>query len=112
MTPKTFGYAHPLDLVISPFGYGILATVFVASVVLSIALAIYATQAAHLRHLRPYILLSEFYFLLGTLSAWRAVLEILYRPFEWAKTRHGQFGALPEAVARPRLTPTTSAPPP
>jgi glycosyltransferase XagB len=109
---KPFGYAHPLDLVVSPFGYGILATVFVASVVLSIALAIYATQAAHLRHLRPYILLSEFYFLLGTLSAWRAVLEILHRPFDWAKTRHGQFGALPEAVTKSRLTPRTSAPPP
>ena len=69
---KPFGYAHPLDLLVSPFGYGILATIFVASVVLSIALAIHATRPAHLRHLRPYILLSELYFLLGTISAWRA----------------------------------------
>lgn len=96
---KPFGYAHPLDTVVSPFGYGILATIFVASVVLSISLAIFATRAAHLRHLRPYILLTEVYFLLGTISAWRAVLEILRRPFDWAKTRHGQFGALPRRVA-------------
>ncbi|WP_439138475.1 glycosyltransferase family 2 protein [Roseicyclus sp.] len=109
---KPFGYAHPLDLLVSPFGYGILATIFVASVVLSVALAIYATRAAHLRHLRPYVLLSELYFLLGTISAWRAALEILRRPFDWAKTRHGQFGALPEAAAEQPFSQTTSAPPP
>ena len=109
---KPFGYAHPLDLLVSPFGYGILATIFVASVVLSIALAIHATRPAHLRHLRPYILLSELYFLLGTISAWRAVLEILHRPFDWAKTRHGQFGALPAVAAEQPFSQTTSAPPP
>jgi cellulose synthase/poly-beta-1,6-N-acetylglucosamine synthase-like glycosyltransferase len=109
---KPFGYTHPLDLVVSPFGYGILATIFVASVALSVTLAIYATRAAHLRHLRPYILLSEFYFLLGTISAWRAVLDILRRPFDWAKTRHGQFGALPEAAAPRDLSRGTFAPPP
>jgi glycosyltransferase XagB len=98
---KPFGYAHPLDAVMGGLGYGILATVFVASVVLSVALSLFATRAAHLRHLRPYILLSEFYFLLGTISAWRALLDILRRPFDWAKTHHGTFGALPPTPGGP-----------
>lgn len=97
---KPLGVAHPLDAVVSPFGYGVLATIFVASVVLSLTLAVYATRAPHLRQLRPYILLSEVYFLLGTVSAWRAVLDIFYRPFDWAKTHHGQFGAIPATMPR------------
>lgn len=89
---KPFGLPHPLDAVMPPLGYGILATVFVASVILSVALALHATRARHLRRLRPYILLSELYFLLGTLSAWRAAVEMLLRPYFWAKTPHGHFG--------------------
>jgi cellulose synthase/poly-beta-1,6-N-acetylglucosamine synthase-like glycosyltransferase len=89
---KPFGYAHPLDALVGPFGYGVMATIFVASVVLSMSLAIFATRAPHLRGLRPFIPLSELYFLLGTLSAWRAAAEMVLRPFFWAKTQHGQFG--------------------
>jgi cellulose synthase/poly-beta-1,6-N-acetylglucosamine synthase-like glycosyltransferase len=89
---KPFGVAHPLDALVGPMGYGVLATVFVASLVLSLAIAVRATRAAHLRALRPCILLSEIYFLLATLSAWRAAAEMLLRPFWWAKTSHGSFG--------------------
>ena len=101
---KPFGYAHPLDAVVGTFGYGILATVFVASVVLSVTLALFATRARHLRGLRLYIPLSEVYFLLGTISAWHAAAEMLLRPFFWAKTRHGDFGGLitePAGTANP-----------
>lgn len=104
---KPFGVAHPLDSVVGPMGYGVLATVFVASVVLSLALAVHATGAAHLRHLRPWILLSEVYFLLATISAWLAAVEMLVRPFWWAKTTHGQFGGV---APGPALTPEPSAP--
>ena len=102
---KPFGIAHPLDAVVDPLGYGILATVFVASLCLSAAIALRATRASHLRSLRPFILLSEFYFLLATLSAWRAATETLMRPFWWAKTTHGAFGGTagtdPPAVSAP-----------
>jgi len=102
---KPFGLAHRLDALVGPLGYGLLATAFVASAVLSIALSVHATREAHLRHLRPWILLSELYFLLATISAWRAAAEMLLRPFWWAKTSHGQFGG----VAAP-ATPLPSAP--
>ncbi|MBF9059761.1 glycosyltransferase [Rhodobacterales bacterium HKCCSP123] len=91
---KPFGIAHPLDATVGPTGYGVLATGFVASLCLSVAIAIRATHAPHLRRLRPFILLSEVYFLLATLSAWRAFAEMLLRPFWWAKTEHGAFGGI------------------
>lgn len=106
---KPFGYAHPLDAVVGPFGYGVLATIFVASLVLSVTLAFYATRARHLRRLRPFIPLAELYFLLGTLSAWRAAAEMLLRPFFWAKTRHGHFGGATPSQAQ-TLSPEPSAP--
>jgi cellulose synthase/poly-beta-1,6-N-acetylglucosamine synthase-like glycosyltransferase len=113
---KPFGHAHPLDALVAPWGYGVLATIFVASIVLSVALALRATRPPHLRHLRPWILLSELYFLLATISAWKAVAEMLSRPFWWAKTAHGRFGGdagglsprpsapLPSAAPRRRST--------
>lgn len=108
---KPFGYAHPLDAVVGPFGYGVLATIFVASVVLSISIALYATRARHLRRLRMFIPLSELYFLLGTLSAVMAATQMLMRPFFWDKTRHGGFGGLMlQDSAAP--SPEPSPPPP
>ena len=108
---KPFGYDHPLDALVAPWGYGVLATAFVASILLSVVLSIKATRAPHLRHLRPYILLSEVYFLLGTISAWRAVAEMLSRPFWWAKTAHGRFSGAsqPSTFCASSLSRTTKA---
>ena len=92
---KPFGMAHPLDAVVGPLGYGVLATVFVASVCLSVAIGIHATRARHLRRLRPFILLSELVFPAGEPSRrGRALVEMLLRPFWWAKTTHGGFGGV------------------
>jgi hypothetical protein len=104
---KPFGMPHPLDALVGPLGYGLMAVAFVASFVLSVALSVHATRALHLRHLTPWIALSEVYFLLATVSAWRAAVEMLIHPFWWAKTPHGRFGGLtvpavgaePEAAA-------------
>lgn len=102
---KPFGAAHPLDAVLGPRGYGVLATLFVASICLSVAISFRATRARHLRSLRPFIPLSEVYFLLATISAWRAAVEMLLRPFWWAKTSHGAFGGV---AARPADPPAGS----
>ncbi|PWK61175.1 glycosyltransferase family 2 protein [Roseicyclus mahoneyensis] len=108
---KPFGVAHPLDALVGPMGYGIMATAFVGSIVLSVALSIHATRAAHLRHLRPWIMLSELYFLLATISAARAAAEMLMRPFWWAKTTHGGFGGVAsDPAADAAVRPEPSAP--
>ncbi len=102
---KSFGYAHPLDTLVGPTGYRAMVAAFVGSMILSATVSLHATRAPHLRHLRPSILLSDLYFLLGTISAWRALAEMLSRPFWWAKTAHGGFGGVPGGV-----TPRPSAP--
>lgn len=108
---KPFGLAHPLDALMPPLGYGILGTAFVASVVLSMGIAVFATRPAHLRQHRPYVLLSELYFLLATVSAWRAALDMFVRPFWWAKTAHGGFGGTRDAAAADAFTPAQPEPP-
>lgn len=89
---KPFGVWHPLDQALSPFGYGVLATVMLTGLIGSIFVSIYACRAPHLRHLRAISPLVEPYYLFGTIAAWIGLFELMARPFFWAKTSHGNFG--------------------
>ena len=100
---KPFGIWHPLDTVLSPFAYGILATIMIAGLFGSIAVSIYACRAPHLRHLRPISPLVEPYYLFGTIAAWIGLFELMARPFFWAKTRHGSFGGESNPSNSPRI---------
>lgn len=91
---KPFGVWHPMDSVMSPFAYGILATVMLTGLIGSIAVSFYACRAPHLRHLRPIAPLVEPYYLFGTVAAWIGLFELVARPFFWAKTTHGGFSAV------------------
>lgn len=90
---KPFGIWHPLDAVLSPFAYGVLATVMLVGLLGSIAISVYACRAKHLRHLRPITPFVEPYYLFGTIAAWIGLFELMVKPFFWAKTTHGNFGA-------------------
>ena len=90
---KPFGVWHPLDTFLTPVHYGVLGMIMMVGFGISLALGIYATRAAHLRNVRFWAIMMEFYHILGTLSVWRAVVEMLVSPFFWHKTQHGQFGA-------------------
>jgi len=105
---KPFGYSHPFDAILGPVHYAVIGVIMVASLTLSIALAFAATRAAHLRHVRPWIPLVELYHVLGTLAAWRALSEMLFRPFFWAKTQHGRFGGTEPAECK-KAQPCASA---
>lgn len=100
---KPFGIWHPLDAILSPFAYGVLATIMVAGLMGSIFVSIYACRAPHLRHLRPISPLVEPYYLFGTIAAWIGLFELMARPFFWAKTSHGSFGGGSDAAAPPRI---------
>lgn len=106
---KPFGIWHPLDSFLSPFGYGLLAAGMLTGLVGSIAISIYACRAPHLRHLRPVSPLVEPYYLFGTIAAWIGLFELMARPFFWAKTRHGAFGATSVDPARPASLPAPVA---
>ncbi|GAB5447369.1 glycosyltransferase family 2 protein [Gymnodinialimonas sp.] len=90
---KPFGVWHPLDTVMSPFAYGLLAMVMLTGLFGSIAISLYACRAKHLRHLRPISPLVEPYYLFGTIAAWIGLFELMAKPFFWAKTAHGRYGA-------------------
>ncbi|OAN73042.1 hypothetical protein A8B78_19250 [Jannaschia sp. EhC01] len=92
-TLKPFGVWHPLDSVLSPAAYGALAAVMLTGLFGSIAISLYACRAKHLRHLRPISPLVEPYYLFGTIAAWIGLFELMAKPFFWAKTTHGGFGA-------------------
>ncbi len=89
---KMFGLWHPLDAVLSPTGYLILGGAMLAGLLMSIGVSLYACRAPHLRHLRPISPLVEPYYLFGTVAAWVGLVEVMAKPFFWAKTTHGAFG--------------------
>lgn len=53
------------------------------------AINLAALAAPRHRRLRPWVVTLGFYFPLATIAAWRAVWEMLVRPFYWDKTTHG-----------------------
>ncbi len=102
---KAFGLWHPLDAALPPGGYGFLAALMLGGLIVSIAISVHACRAAHLRHLRRIAPLVEPYYIFGSVAAWIALVELIARPFFWAKTAHGKFGASSEETARPRPMP-------
>lgn len=96
------GLPHPLRAPLDPIwgGYAITALfgLFIFSEGLGIAIGIWAVRRAKHRHLRPWVPTMHFYFPLGCLAGWKAVYEIVVKPFYWDKTTHGVFAA-PEGQA-------------
>ncbi|MGG7644216.1 glycosyltransferase family 2 protein [Rhodovulum sp. YNF3179] len=66
-----------------------LAALFVVSELVGIAIALAATSGPKHRFLMPWVPSMHLYFPLGALAAWKAVYEIVARPFYWDKTDHG-----------------------
>lgn len=83
------GLPHPLSSWIGPAGEPALIGFFLLCE--AIALAIGFTAVARTRHrgLAPWVITLFLYFPLGTIAAYKGLLETLFRPFYWDKTRHG-----------------------
>ena len=58
-------------------------------VMLSICVAAACTGGK--RHLLPWIITLPIYWPLGALATLKALIELLFAPFYWDKTRHGTF---------------------
>ena len=74
-------------------GAFLLAAGYVTSAALSAIALLYIRRSA----LIPALLLTPFYWLAASIAAWRALAELVFDPFHWAKTEHVQ---CPEAVLR------------
>ncbi len=92
LTVKMFGLWHPLDAVLPGTGYVVLGGSMLSGLILSIGVSLYGCRADHLRHLRPISPLAEPYYLFATVAAWIGLVEVMAKPFFWAKTTHGAFG--------------------
>ena len=109
------GLPHPLHATLSGMLGGhaiaILFGLFAVSELLNIAIGLWAVRGRAHRHLLVWVPTMHLYFPLGCLAAWKAIYEIVARPFYWDKTQHGVFdpGAdevpAPAAIRSGRLIP-------
>ncbi|PID37479.1 MAG: glycosyl transferase [Rhodobacterales bacterium] len=85
------GLPHPLIAVMPSAMFWLLAGVFIASELLTIAVGILSLDAKDRRFLRKWVPTLHFYFPLASLAALKGMLEIATKPFYWDKTQHGKF---------------------
>ena len=89
------GLPHPLrDMLSGKLGgnaVALLFGLFVASELLNIAVGLWAVRGRAHRHLLPWVPTLHLYFPLGCLAAWKAIYEVVAKPFYWDKTQHGLF---------------------
>ncbi|MFZ5785001.1 MAG: glycosyl transferase, partial [Acidobacteriota bacterium] len=91
----------------------VLSALFLTSEALAIAVGLWAVRGPDHRHLRPWVPTLHVYFPLAALAAWKALHEVVTRPFYWDKTSHGAVDALPAAAPAAVTGPFTgpAAPP-
>ena len=100
----SLGLPHPLREPLAGVwgGYAIPALfgTFVVSELLSIGVGMWAVRGAKHRHLMAWVPSLHLYFPLGCLAGWKAIYEVVVKPFYWDKTAHGIYDAS-DAVAVP-----------
>lgn len=112
----SLGLPHPLREPLGALWQGnavpALFALFVASEVLNIAVGLWAVRGAEHRHLRLWVPTLHFYFPLGCLAGWKAIYEVVTRPFFWDKTRHGIFDsqADPDEIDTDAMAPVAGDP--
>ena len=99
----TMGLPHPMRAPLEGFlgGWAMpgLFGLFVASEALSIFVGMRAVRGAKHRHLMAWVPSMHIYFPLGCLAGWKAIYEVVTKPFYWDKTAHGLFVEAPEPAA-------------
>ncbi len=103
-----FGLPHPLGEGLRTLWNGgaipALFALFIASELLSVAIGIWAVRGTAHRHLIPWVPTMHLYFPLGCLAGWKAIYEVVAKPFYWDKTAHGLFDGANEPGSKTRAT--------
>lgn len=105
------GVWHPVRDLLSAGSETALLSVFALAEIVNLAVGIWAVRGPRHRHLLPWVPTLHFYFPLGALAGWKAIYEVVTRPFYWDKTAHGLFDAL-HGVAAPATPAPALAPAP
>lgn len=104
----SLGLPHPLRATLSGLVDGhaitVLFALFMVSEALNIAIGLWAVRGRRHRHLLPWVPTMHLYFPLGCLAAWKAIYEVVARPFYWDKTQHGVFDTSADEVPAAPMT--------
>ncbi|MFL4471870.1 glycosyltransferase family 2 protein [Tateyamaria armeniaca] len=84
-----FGLPHPVMSTLGPSVFWPLAVFFVATEALNITIGMLAVSDRKHRHLLAWVPTLVFYFPLGSLASYKALYELVTKPFYWDKTQHG-----------------------
>ncbi|MGX0877287.1 cellulose synthase/poly-beta-1,6-N-acetylglucosamine synthase-like glycosyltransferase [Roseovarius sp. MBR-154] len=84
-----FGLPHPLDPVLPRPLLTLIGSLFLAVEVLNICIHATSVAGRKHRHLIAWVPTMHFYGPLGALAAYKALYELVLKPFFWDKTAHG-----------------------
>ena len=103
------GLPHPLSPLLGPWGLVAITGLLVLSEAVNMTLAGVALHRTGRRWLLPWVLTMNLYYMLTTLAAAKALIELLYRPFFWDKTEHGLTAHMEHAGSEPPAAMVTVA---
>ncbi|MEQ3710568.1 MAG: glycosyltransferase [Tateyamaria sp.] len=84
-----FGLPHPVVETLGPVVVWPVAVFFFGTEVLNIVIGMLAVSGRRHRHLLVWVPTLVFYFPLGALASYKALYELVVKPFYWDKTQHG-----------------------
>lgn len=83
------GLPHPLDPVLPKAVMVGLGSLFLLVEVINLTIYLMSVATPKHRHLIPWVPLMHFYLPLNMIAAYRALYELILKPFYWEKTTHG-----------------------
>lgn len=89
-----FGLWHPIAAQMPAPLFLAVMGIFLLSELLSILVSGWAVRGNEHRHLLKWVPTLHLYFPLGALAGWKALYEVIAKPFYWDKTHHGIFDTL------------------
>ncbi|MFY9319092.1 glycosyltransferase [Lentibacter algarum] len=84
-----FGLPHPLEAFVSHNTLVVLGLSFLAIELINALINATAVSKSELRHLFFWVPTMHFYYPLGAIAAYKALFELIVKPFYWDKTQHG-----------------------
>lgn len=101
---------EPLEAMFGAAAIPLFLGLLLGSETLNIAVGMFAVRKRKHRHLRPWVLTMQVYFPLAWIASWKAIHEMLRRPFYWDKTAHGIFAATNSEIAAEESSETVTLP--
>lgn len=84
------GVPHPITSILPDIAINALITLFLITELTNVAIGWIATSGREHRFLLGWVLTMPLYYPMGALASYKALFELVFRPFYWDKTQHGQ----------------------